>query len=378
MLFFNLIIKLFITNFLMFNMSHALNNVIDQTSDNNHLVIFNIDDSKKLEYTSSSYKQSFDQDSINYCNFDPLALTKKIELFDQIEREKPDFFVNVFSKTYSFNLTSEIKIRINFMNRQADSNQLWYLLVAKNSCTNSVVGSWRLVQSATTDTIYCYNRDDTVFGHRNKRQDHIFEQIWIPNNNEDVYFVVAVFTDETYSAINPTYFLLSSSVFRFERPDFDSPCPNLISQLNSLENSSNKTAQTKAKIETTISTSTTTPELPDSTKQLYQTSNTTASIPRSTYPTTSLALTIKAMNQKTELKNTFKKSKFKMDANLRTKINYNSSQSILVSLNGRAKLCSKRLSDKLKEENIKVKLEEIYRNVENFEGVEIVKIENFK
>lgn len=46
------------------------------------------------------------------------------------------------------------------MNQQADSNQLWYLLVAKNACTNSVVGSWRLVQSATTDTIYCYNRDD--------------------------------------------------------------------------------------------------------------------------------------------------------------------------------------------------------------------------
>lgn len=109
MYFSNLITKLYILNIFMINISNAMYNEITESKDHNHLIIFNIDDSKKLEYTSSSYKQSFDQDSINYCNFDPLALTKKIELFDQIEREKPDFFVNVFSKTYSFNLTSEIK-----------------------------------------------------------------------------------------------------------------------------------------------------------------------------------------------------------------------------------------------------------------------------
>lgn len=93
----------------MVNISNALYSVINKSSDNNLLVVFNIDDSKKLEFSSSSYKQSFDQNSMNYCNFDPLALTKKIELFDQIDTEKPDFFVNVFSETYSFNLKSEIK-----------------------------------------------------------------------------------------------------------------------------------------------------------------------------------------------------------------------------------------------------------------------------
>ncbi len=51
-------------------------------------------------------------------------------------------------------------MRIQFLNNQAQSSQLWYLLEAKSVCTNQVVGSWRLLQQKTTDTIYCFNRDD--------------------------------------------------------------------------------------------------------------------------------------------------------------------------------------------------------------------------
>ena len=51
-------------------------------------------------------------------------------------------------------------MRIQFLNQQAQSAQLWYLLEAKTVCKNEVVGTWRLTQQQTTDTIYCFNRDD--------------------------------------------------------------------------------------------------------------------------------------------------------------------------------------------------------------------------
>ena len=52
---------------------------------------------------------------------------------------------------------------MQFVNEQANSSQLWYLLEAKSVCTNQVVGSWKLVQHLTTDTIYCFDRDDVSF-----------------------------------------------------------------------------------------------------------------------------------------------------------------------------------------------------------------------
>ena len=53
------------------------------------------------------------------------------------------------------------KVRIQFLNEQSRSTQLWYLIEAKSVCTNQVVGTWKLApHSTTTDTIYCFNRDD--------------------------------------------------------------------------------------------------------------------------------------------------------------------------------------------------------------------------
>ena len=49
---------------------------------------------------------------------------------------------------------------MQFLNEQAQSTQLWYLLEAKSVCTNQVVGTWKLTHHTTTDTIYCFNRDD--------------------------------------------------------------------------------------------------------------------------------------------------------------------------------------------------------------------------
>lgn len=60
-----------------------------------------------------------------------------------------------------------ILVRIEFLNQLAESNQLWYLLEAKSACTNQVVGSWKLIKQPTTDTIYCYNRDDVKYNTQN-------------------------------------------------------------------------------------------------------------------------------------------------------------------------------------------------------------------
>ncbi|CAF0707330.1 unnamed protein product [Brachionus calyciflorus] len=354
--------------------------------DFNKMIVFNIDDSEKLEYESSSYKQSFDQDTINYCNFDPLALTKKIDVFDQIDGEKPDFFVNVFSESNSFNQSSQIIIRINFMNSQANSNQLWYLLVAKSVCTNSVVGSWRLVQSATTDTIYCYNRDDTVFGHRNNRQDTIYDQIWIPTNtHEDVYFIIAVFTDETYSTLNPTYFLLSTPIFRYENSNsnyLDIKCPDLFTNFESSE----KTTTNYVPTTTTPITKTTEKLIVTSRKKAPKTTtNIITSQTTEALTTTNLTvpLTIKALNQKVEKFANFKlpEEKLKMGTESQKEnlqINYSHERSILVTLNGRVVNCSNEFRKMLEEDNLKNKLENIYKDVANFEKVVIKEIENIR
>ena len=52
------------------------------------------------------------------------------------------------------------QVRIHFSPKHVRSEQLWYLLEAKSVCTNQVVGSWRLIQTQTTDLINCFSRDD--------------------------------------------------------------------------------------------------------------------------------------------------------------------------------------------------------------------------
>jgi hypothetical protein len=105
----------------------------------NQIIIFNIGDSSPLDTNiSSSYKQRFDQESVNYCNFDPLLLSNKNsrkltnyrgydmshsppDLFDDlsasaelIAASKPhappmeDLNVNIFLKGDVFNESSEI------------------------------------------------------------------------------------------------------------------------------------------------------------------------------------------------------------------------------------------------------------------------------
>lgn len=170
--------------------------------------------------------------------------------------------------------------------------------------------------------------------------------------------------------------MLSSSVFRFDRPEFEDPCPNPLSQFGSLANTPYFSSQVQSKLETLSSTA---KSLTISSKE-YKQNSTATTIPTfntSNY-TKNLALTIKALNQKNEIINTLKKSNSKMNVNLQANQNFNSSQSILVTVNGRAKICSKQLSDKLREESLKVKLEEIYSQIENFDRVEIIKIETIK
>lgn len=168
--------------------------------------------------------------------------------------------------------------------------------------------------------------------------------------------------------------MLSSSVFRFDRPEFEDPCPNPLFQLGSLENTPYFSSQVQDKLETQTSTST---SLTSSSKG-YKKKSTTIQTFKTSNSTKILALTIKALNQKNEIINTLKKSNSKMNNNLLTNQEFNSSQSILVSVNGRARICSKQLSDKLRVESIKAKLEEIYSQIEYFDRVEILKIETIK
>lgn len=147
-----------------------------------------------------------------------------------------------------------------------------------------------------------------------------------------------------------------------------------------LDNPVNKTTKPKAKIQTTEvnQASITTHKLTTLSQETSKTITTKTTDTGLSNSTTKIALTIKALNQKTEIKNGFIKSHYKMNSSVRLNEDFNTTQSILVSLNGRAKLCSKQLSDTLKAENLKTKLEEIYSEIENFDRIEIVKIENIR
>lgn len=80
----------------------------------NQIIIFNIGDSRPLEFSSSSYKQKFDQETINYCNFDPNLLTNKRKTAQQLfsagnnNNQQTDFNINIFLKGETFNETSQI------------------------------------------------------------------------------------------------------------------------------------------------------------------------------------------------------------------------------------------------------------------------------
>lgn len=136
----------------------------------NQIIIFNIGDMQQLENISSSFKQRFYQEDINYCNFDPFLFTSKRERTpeahlsastnNQKAQKNSDFNLNIFLKGDSFNESSKITVRLQFMNNLTQSTQLWYLLEAKSVCTNQVVGAWKLTQQLTMDTIYCYDPED--------------------------------------------------------------------------------------------------------------------------------------------------------------------------------------------------------------------------
>ncbi len=88
------------------------------------IIIFNIGDASAFENISSPYKQKFDQESVNYCNFDPLLLSnknsRKLTNYRGYEfssssatksggqQQQDDLNVNIFLKGDIFNRTSEI------------------------------------------------------------------------------------------------------------------------------------------------------------------------------------------------------------------------------------------------------------------------------
>jgi hypothetical protein len=88
------------------------------------IIIFNIGDASALENISSPYKQKFDQESVNYCNFDPLLLSNKNSrkltnyrgyefssssaMPDPLAAKQEDLNVNIFLKGDIFNRSSEI------------------------------------------------------------------------------------------------------------------------------------------------------------------------------------------------------------------------------------------------------------------------------
>jgi hypothetical protein len=81
--------------------------------DFNHIIIFNIGNNDSYENPSHSYKLKFDQDKINYCNFDPKYLSNKrkvksIDKLDNQQVKKPDFNLNIFLKGQTFNESSQI------------------------------------------------------------------------------------------------------------------------------------------------------------------------------------------------------------------------------------------------------------------------------
>ena len=80
------------------------------------IVLFNVGDSQSSDITYSAtnlFKQDFDQDSINYCNFDPYLLSDKRNARTVVktageEGEKADFYLNVYFNGDYFNETSKV------------------------------------------------------------------------------------------------------------------------------------------------------------------------------------------------------------------------------------------------------------------------------
>lgn len=64
------------------NQTHSGSNasesrIIADKVNTNQIIIFNIGDTSGLTNISTSFKQDFDQETINYCNFDPELLSNK-------------------------------------------------------------------------------------------------------------------------------------------------------------------------------------------------------------------------------------------------------------------------------------------------------------
>jgi hypothetical protein len=76
--------------------------------DFNHIIIFNIGNEDTYEDNQShSYRLKFDQESINYCNFDPKYLSNK-RRSSRAQAPRPQFNMNIFMKGQTFNETSQI------------------------------------------------------------------------------------------------------------------------------------------------------------------------------------------------------------------------------------------------------------------------------
>lgn len=89
------------------------------------------------------------------------------------------------------------------------------------------------------------------------------------------------------------------------------------------------------------------------------------------------------MNQKIEKLGDFKKTDKKLKMNLKPQnkllyLKYDTDKSILVTLNGRVTKCTDEFKSLLQENYLKSKLEDIYKDVDNFDRVEIKEIENIK
>ena len=103
-------------------------NYLDEINPN-QIIIFNIGDTNALQRISSSHKQSFKQDTINYCNFDPSLLSnnnsRKLTNFRSSDDEQPlkqqldpksssaavssdNLNVNIFLKGDVYNETSQV------------------------------------------------------------------------------------------------------------------------------------------------------------------------------------------------------------------------------------------------------------------------------
>jgi hypothetical protein len=77
------------------------------------ILIFNIGDDRNLENSSTTFTQNFNENDINYCNFDPDLLSEK-----KFERQKQNknvnlnqakiFNVNTFLNGGEFNESSEV------------------------------------------------------------------------------------------------------------------------------------------------------------------------------------------------------------------------------------------------------------------------------